>query len=111
MSSLTIRLDPELEKKLGKLAEDRELTRSEVAREALERLVREHERETQLKQMIAEYRVTPRAESLAFAQEALPTDNEALAKAERMNAKRVRRPAKRCGPARCGWPGSTGGAP
>ncbi len=95
MSSLTIRVDPELDKKLGEIAADRELTRSEVVREALQRLVRDHERELLLKQMIAEYQVNSRAESIAIAEEALPTDNEALGRAEGMKPKRVRRAAKR----------------
>lgn len=68
MSSLTIRVDPELEKKLGEIAADRELTRSEVVREALERLVRDHERELPLKQVIAEYQLIFGAESIALAE-------------------------------------------
>jgi metal-responsive CopG/Arc/MetJ family transcriptional regulator len=87
MSTLTLRLPDELDARLSRFAALEEVSRSELARTALDSFLREQERERQMAEMEAAFRVLAthpeaRAESIAIAEEFLPLDNEALDIAE-----------------------------
>ena len=87
MSTLTLRLPDELDDRLNRLAAIKDVSRSELARTALDSFLREQERERLMAEMEAAFRVlstnpVARAESIAIAEEFLPLDNEALDIAE-----------------------------
>lgn len=97
MSSLSLRLPEDLETKLAQEAEREGCARSDVARQAIADYLVRRERERFMNELVSEMRsMTPamRVESLAMAEEALVTDNEALELAERPSATR-RPPRKR----------------
>ena len=83
MGTLTLRLPDNLDARLSELAKLEDTSRSELARTALEKFLREVERDQLLAGMVeaARFLVTDpeaRAESVAIAEEFLPLDNEAL---------------------------------
>ena len=87
MATLTLRLPDNLDRQLTALAAQTHQNRSELARTALEKYVREQERERLMTEMVEAARFLAtnpeaRAESLAIAEEFLPLDNEALDLAE-----------------------------
>ena len=87
MGTLTLRLPEKMDQQLTKLAEDKSKTRSEIARAALEKFLRDIEREGLMAEMVASARILAtnpkaRAEAIAIAEEFLPLDNEALDIAE-----------------------------
>ena len=87
MATLTLRLPDNLDRQLTALAAQTHQNRSELARTALEKYVREQERERFMAEMVEAARFLAsnpeaRAESLAIAEEFLPLDNEALDLAE-----------------------------
>ena len=87
MSTLTLRLPDELDKRLNRLAALEDKSRSELARTALERFLWELEHKRFMDEMVAAARVLAthpeaRAESIAIAEEFLPLENEALDIAE-----------------------------
>lgn len=87
MATLTLRLPDSLDRQLTALAALTHQNRSELARTALEKFLRELEREQLLAKMVeaARFLATDpeaRAKSIAVAEEFLPLDNEALDIAE-----------------------------
>ncbi len=87
MATLTLRLPDDLDRQLTALAEQMQQNRSELARAALEKYVRDKEHERLLASMVEAARFLAtnpeaRAESIAIAEEFLPLDNEALDLAE-----------------------------
>ena len=87
MATLTLRLPDGLDEMLNAQAALSHVSRSELARMALEKYLREQERERHMAEMVQAARflaMNPeaRAESLAMAEEFLPLDNEALDIAE-----------------------------
>lgn len=83
MATLTLRLPDDLDRQLTVLAEQTHKNRSELARTALEKFVRDQEREQLLAGMAEAFRFLAtnpdaRAHSLAIAEEFLPLDIEAL---------------------------------
>jgi metal-responsive CopG/Arc/MetJ family transcriptional regulator len=87
MATLTLRLPDELDARLSRFAALEEISRSELARTALDGFLRELERKRFMDEMVAAARVLAtnpeaRAESIAIAEEFLPLDNEALDIAE-----------------------------
>lgn len=87
MATLTLRLPDPLDRQLNAEAALRQLSRSELARLALEKYLRDLERERHMAEMVKAARflatdAEARAESLAIAEEFLPLDNEALDIAE-----------------------------
>jgi metal-responsive CopG/Arc/MetJ family transcriptional regulator len=87
MATLTLRLPDPLDAQLNAEAVLSQLSRSELARVALEKYLREQEHERRMAEMEAAFRFLAtnpeaRAESLAIAEEFLPLDNEALDIAE-----------------------------
>jgi len=96
MPALSLRLPDELESRLDAEARRTGVPRSEVAREAIEEHLARRERERFMANFVAEARAAYgdpsfRAEALELAQEALETDNEALAIAERGRRATTRR--------------------
>lgn len=80
MAALSVRLPEELEARLNEEARREGLGRSELAREAIADFLERKERERVLASFVAEARAAYgdkeiRAEALALAEEALPTDN------------------------------------
>lgn len=87
MSTLTLRLPDELDDRLSRFAAQEAISRSELARTALDSFLREMERKRFMDEMVAAARVLAtnpeaRAESIAIAEEFLPLENEALDIAE-----------------------------
>lgn len=87
MNTLTIRLPDELDRQLSAFAEQESKTRSEIARVALEKFLRDREREQFMAELVAAARrlvqnPAARAEAIEIAEEAVPLDNEALDLAE-----------------------------
>lgn len=87
MSTLTLRLPDELDDRLSRFAALEEISRSELARTALDSFLRELERKRFMEDMVSAARVLAtnpeaRAESIAIAEEFLPLENEALDIAE-----------------------------
>ena len=87
MGTLTLRLPENLDARLSEFAKLEDTSRSELARTALEKFLREMEREKLLAGMVEAARFLAtnpeaRAESIAIAEEFLPLDNEALDIAE-----------------------------
>ncbi|BBP05285.1 hypothetical protein TPL01_14610 [Sulfuriferula plumbiphila] len=87
MATLTLRLPDNLDRQLTALAAQTHQNRSELARTALEKFLRELEQEQLLAEMVEAARFLAtnpeaRAESIAIAEEFLPLDNEALDIAE-----------------------------
>ena len=87
MGTLTLRLPEKLDARLSEFAKLADTSRSELARTALEKFLREMEREKLLAGMVeaARFLATDpeaRAESIAIVEEFLPLDNEALDIAE-----------------------------
>lgn len=88
MAGFSLRLPNELEEKLDQEARREGVARSEVARIAIAEFLARRERERFLAAFVAEAKAAYgdpaiRGEALAIAEEALPLDNEALARAER----------------------------
>ena len=87
MGTLTLRLPENLDARLSELARLEDTSRSELARTALEKFLREVERDQLLSGMVEAARFLAanpeaRAESTSIAEEFLPLDNEALDIAE-----------------------------
>jgi predicted transcriptional regulator len=87
MATLSLRLPDNLDRQLSALAEQTHLNRSDLARMALEKYLREQAQERQMAEMESAFRFLAtdpeaRAESIAIAEEFLPLDNEALDIAE-----------------------------
>lgn len=87
MSAISLRIPEALEMRLDSEARQAGVPRSEIARSAIESYLDRVERERVLAGFVAEARVTygnaaSREEALAFADEALPLDNEALDQVE-----------------------------
>lgn len=87
MATLTLRLPDNLDRQLTMLAAQTHQNRSELARTALEKFLRDQEREQLLAGMVESFRFLAtnpeaRAHSLAIAEEFLPLDIEALALSE-----------------------------
>lgn len=87
MATLNLRLPDSLDRQLTALAAQTHQNRSDLARTALEKFIRDQERERLMAEMEAAFRVLAnnpeaRAESIAIAEEFLPLDNEALDIAE-----------------------------
>jgi len=83
MATLTLRLPDDLDRQLTVLAAQTHQNRSELARTALEKFIRDQEREQLLAGMVEAFRFLAnnpdaRAHSLAIAEEFLPLDIEAL---------------------------------
>lgn len=87
MATLNIRLPDSLDQQLTALAAQTHQNRSDLARTALEKYLREQAQERMMAEMEAAFRILAthpeaRAESIAIAEEFLPLDNEALDLAE-----------------------------
>jgi len=87
VATLNLRLPDSLDRQLTALAAQTHQNRSDLARTALEKFVRDQERERLIAEMVeaAQFLATnpeARAESIAIAEEFLPLDNEALDRAE-----------------------------
>lgn len=87
MATLNLRLPDKLDRQLTALAAQTHQNRSDLARTALEKYLRDQEQERLMAEMVeaAQFLATnpeARAESLAIAEEFLPLDNEALDLAE-----------------------------
>ena len=87
MATLTLRLPDHLDRQLTALAAQTHQNRSELARTALEKFLRDLEREQLLAGMVEAFRFLAtnpeaRAHSLAIAEEFLPLDIEAVALSE-----------------------------
>ena len=87
MATLNIRLPDKLDQQLTALAAQTQQNRSDLARTALEKYLREQAQERMMAEMEAAFRFLAtnpeaRAESIAIAEEFLPLDNEALDRAE-----------------------------
>lgn len=88
MAGFSLRLPDELEERLGQEARREGIARPEGARIAIAEFLARRERERFLAAFVAEAKAAYgdpaiRGEALAIAEEALPLDNEALARAER----------------------------
>jgi len=87
MAAFSLRLPEELESRLGEEARHCGQPRSELIREALEKLLRRREQERFMAGLVAAAEAlasdtSARAESLDLAADFLPADSEALALAE-----------------------------
>jgi predicted transcriptional regulator len=87
VGALSLRLPDELDERLGSEATREGRSRSEVAREAIAEYLARRERERFMAELVAEARsgyadAQVRAQALEIAEEFLPLDNEALARAE-----------------------------
>lgn len=96
MATLNVRLGDELERRLAREAEIAEQTRSELARTAIAAYLEQRERQRFLDEIARAARARGGRDAVSVAEEALATDNEALALAERTAAEpqaqyRVRR--------------------
>jgi predicted transcriptional regulator len=83
MGTLTLRLPEKLDARLSKLAKLEDTSRSELARTALEKFLREMEREKLMAEMVEAARFLAtnpeaRAKSIAIAEEFAVADSEAL---------------------------------
>lgn len=83
MATLNMRLDDELDRQLAREAELAEQTRSELARQAIAAFLAQRERQRFLSEIARAALDRTAGEAVATAEEALPTDNEALRLAER----------------------------
>lgn len=90
MATLNMRLDDELERRLAREAEIADRTRSELARAAIAAFLEQRERERFLAEIARAARERGSHEALAIAEEALPTDNEALELAEGRSGRQPR---------------------
>lgn len=87
MATLNIRLPDSLDRQLTALAAQTHQNRSDLARAALEKYLRDKEHERLMDEMVAAARFLAtnpeaRAESIAIAEEFLPLENEVLDIAE-----------------------------
>ena len=87
MATLNIRLPDSLDRQLSALAAQTHQNRSDLARAALEKYLRDKEHERLMDEMVAAARFLAtnpeaRAESIAIAEEFLPLENEVLDIAE-----------------------------
>ncbi len=82
MPTLNMRLDDELDRALSREAELAAESRSELARRAIEAFLSQRQRQRFLDQMARAERARGAREPVAVADEALATDNEALALGE-----------------------------
>ncbi len=83
MGTLTLRLPDDLDNRLTRFAKSEDISRSELARAALEKFLLDAERERIMSEMTVAFRALAtnpkaRAESLAIAEEFLPLDIESL---------------------------------
>jgi len=83
MATLNMRLDDDLDRQLAREAELAEQTRSELARQAIAAFLEQRERQRFLSEIARAALDRAGGEAVAIAEEALPTDNEALRIAER----------------------------
>lgn len=74
-----MRLDDDLDRRLSQEAERASQTRSELARRAIEAFLSQRQRQRFLDEIARAARARDPAEAVAAAEEALATDNEALA--------------------------------
>lgn len=101
MPVLRLRLDAELDRRLTREAALAAETRSGLARRAIEAYLSQQQRQRFLDEIARAVRARGVPEALGTAEEALPTDNEALALGERGAAgRRARYRARRCAPSR-----------
>jgi predicted transcriptional regulator len=82
MATLNMRLDDELDRLLSQEAELAAETRSELARRAIEAFLSQRQRQRFLDKIARAARARGPGEAVAAAEEALATDNEALALGE-----------------------------
>jgi len=82
MATLNMRLDDELDRRLSDEAERVAETRSELARRAIEEFLSRRQRQRFLDEIARAARARGARGAVAVAEEALATDNEALALAE-----------------------------
>jgi predicted transcriptional regulator len=82
MATLNMRLDDALDRRLQREAELQDRTRSELARQAIASFLAQRERQRFLDEIARAARRGSEREAVALAEEALGTDNEALAIAE-----------------------------
>ena len=87
MGTLTLRLPGELDSRLTEFAKAEDITRSELARAALEKFLRDSARERLMGQLVEEARAAYgnkdiRREAMKIAEEFLPLEYEALDIAE-----------------------------
>jgi predicted transcriptional regulator len=82
MATLNMRLDGALDRRLQREAELQDRTRSDVARQAIASFLAQRERQRFLDEIARAARRGSEREAVALAEEALETDNEALAIAE-----------------------------
>jgi predicted transcriptional regulator len=96
MATLNMRLDDDLDRRLSEEASLASETRSEIARRALEAFLAQRQRQRFLDRIARAARVRGPGEAVAAAEEALATDNEALALSEQGVAEpRARHRARR----------------
>lgn len=96
MPTLNMRLDDELDRRLSREAELSTESRSELARRAIEAFLSQRQRQRFLDEIARAARTRDARSALTAAEEALATDNEALALAEPAVAEvRARYPVKR----------------
>jgi predicted transcriptional regulator len=96
VATLNMRLDDELDRRLTAEAERAAETRSQLARRAIEEFLSQRQRQRFLDRIARAARARGPAEAVAAAEEALPTDNEALALGEhRTSEPRARYRARR----------------
>lgn len=101
MGVLSLRLDEELERLLAQEARRGDVTRSELARQALASFLRERERQRFLDEIARAARALDPDESRTLAEEALPAGNEALLASEpRAKYGTRQRPSRRAGSAK-----------
>lgn len=82
MATLNMRLDDDLDRRLTQEAELAAETRSELARRAIEAFLLQRQRQRFLDRIARAARARGPRDALAAAEEALATDNEALALGE-----------------------------
>lgn len=82
MPTLNMRLDDELDRRLSREAELAAESRSELARRAIEAFLSQRQRQRFLDKIARAARARGVREAVAVAEEALATDNEALALGE-----------------------------
>jgi predicted DNA-binding protein len=86
MATLNMRLNDELDRRLSEEAGLASETRSELARRAIEAFLSQRQRERFLDKIARAARARGPSEAVAAAEEALATDNEALAMGEQGTA-------------------------
>jgi predicted transcriptional regulator len=100
MSIVSLRLPEDVEARLSREAERTQRPKSEIARDAIVDYLQRADRERFLAEIARAARARGRDEALDMAEEALPTDNEALQTAEDVWEPRRTYRAPRTRPAR-----------